>query len=67
VWHLASREPVVCQRNLERLLPPGWQLRRWPRWQPELHSALDALVIADRRIGIPPQAPALVLYLGAAA
>jgi tetratricopeptide (TPR) repeat protein len=67
VWHLASREPVVCQRNLERLLPAGWQLRRWPRWQPELHGALDALVIADRRISVPPQAPALVLYLGAAA
>ncbi len=67
VWHLASREPVVCQRNLEQLLPPGWQLRRWPRWQPELHCSLDALVIADRRCSIPPQAPALVLHPGAAA
>ena len=67
VWHLASREPVVCQPNLERLLPPGWQLRRWPRWQPEVHGALDALVIADRRCSVPPQAPALVLHPGAAA
>ncbi len=66
VWHLASREPVVCQHNLERLLPPGWQLRRWPRWQPELHGALDALVIADRRLSVPPQAPALVLHPHAA-
>jgi len=67
VWHLASREPLVCERNLEQLLPPSWQLRRWPRWQPELHAALDALVIADRRCSVPAQAPPLLLYPGAAA
>jgi tetratricopeptide (TPR) repeat protein len=66
VWHLASREPLVCQRNLQRLLPEGWQLRRWSRWQPELHGGLDALVIADRRRRFPPEAPALVLRPGAA-
>jgi hypothetical protein len=61
VWHLASREPLLCERNLQRLLPDGWQLRRWPRWQPTVHGALDALVIADRQLSIPEQAPALVL------
>jgi tetratricopeptide (TPR) repeat protein len=61
VWNLSSPEPLVCHRNLQRLLPDGWQLRRWPRWQPELHGALDALVIADRRLSVPPLAPALVL------
>ena len=67
VWHLSSREPLVVQRNLQSLLPEGWQLRRWPRWQPDLHGALDALVIADRRLSVPAQAPALVLRPGAAA
>ena len=61
VWHIASREPLLCERNLQRLLPDGWQLRRWPRWQPTVHGALDALVIADRQLSIPEQAPALVL------
>jgi hypothetical protein len=61
IWNLSSLEPLVCHRNLQRLLPNGWQLQRWPRWQPELHGALNALVIADRRLSVPPQAPDLVL------
>jgi len=61
VWHLASREPLLCERNLRLLLPSGWQLRRWPRWQPELHGALDALVIADRKLSVPIEAPERVL------
>ena len=61
VWNLASREPLLSARNLQQLLPAGWQLRRWPRWQPELHGPLEALVIADRRLPTPPQAPDQVL------
>lgn len=61
VWDLASREPLLSQRNLELFLPPGWQIRRWPRWQPELHGRPDALVIANRRLSPPAQAPDRVL------
>ena len=66
VWNLASREPLVSQRNLQRLLPEGWQLRRWPRWQPSVHGALEALVIADPRLSPPAEAPERVLRPGQA-
>ena len=66
VWNLASREPLVSQRNLQRLLPEGWQLRRWPRWQPSVHGALEALVIADPRLRSPSEAPKRVLRPGQA-
>jgi hypothetical protein len=61
LWHLASREPLLCERNLSLLIPSGWQLRRWPHWQPELHGPLDALVIADPGLSAPIEAPERVL------
>ena len=61
IWNLASREPLLSQRNLERLLPAGWRLQRWPRWQPALHSGLDALVIADPQLNQPTEAPERVV------
>ena len=34
----------------------------WPEWQPEQHNNLDALVIADPKLPIPPDPPARVLH-----
>ena len=62
IWNLASPEPLCSQRNLQRLLPTGWNLRSWPEWQPEQHNNLDALVIADPKLPIPPDPPARVLH-----
>lgn len=61
VWDLGSREPLCSQRNLRHLLPAGWELRPWHRWQPEHHGRLDVLVISDPRLGLPAAQPERVL------
>jgi tetratricopeptide (TPR) repeat protein len=59
VWDLASREPLRSQRNLQRLLPKGWQLRPWPRQAPPSQESLDALILAGPPTPEPGSGPCL--------
>ena len=59
IWDLASREPLRSQRNLQRLLPPGWQLRPWPRQTPPAQEQLDALILAGQPAPEPASGPSL--------
>jgi hypothetical protein len=46
LWLLDAPDPLCALHNLRPLLPPDWQLQRWPRWAPQVHGPLDRLIEA---------------------